>query len=82
LSFDTVFCYPVTIKQIGLEETTVKEIEQNQLIRQQIGLEETTVKETEQNQLTWYGHAQRIALKWVPKQKEHEEDRRKTGRKV
>ena len=42
-----------------------------------IGLEETIVKEIEQNQLTWYGHVQRmaegrlpkIALKWMPKQK-------------
>jgi len=49
----------------------------NVTIRQQIGLEETVIKEIEQNQLTRYGHVQRmaegrlprIALKWVPKQK-------------
>ena len=59
----------------------------NVTIRQQIGLEETSIKEIEQNQLTWYGHVQRmaegrlpkIALKWMPKQKEHEENRRRTG---
>jgi len=53
----------------------------------QIGLEEPIIKEIEQNQLTWYGHVQRmaegklpkIALKWMPKQRDHEEDRRKTG---
>jgi hypothetical protein len=59
----------------------------NVTIKQQIGLEETIIKEIEQNRLTWYGHVQRmaegrlpkIALKWMPKQREHEEDRRKTG---
>jgi len=62
----------------------------NVTIRQQIGLEETVIKEIEQNQLTWYGRVQRmaegrlpkIALKWMPKQREHEEDRRNTGWKV
>ena len=62
----------------------------NVTIRQQIGLEETVVKEIKQNELTWYGHVQRLAegrlskitLKWMPKQREHEEDRRKTGWKV
>jgi len=59
-------------------------------IRQQTGLEEPIVKEIEQNQLTWYSHVQRmaeerlpkIALKWMPKQREHDKDRRKTGWKV
>ena len=54
-----------------------KERIRNVTIRQQIGLEEVIIKETEQNQLTWYGHVQRmaegrlnkIALKWMPKQK-------------
>jgi len=46
-----------------------KERIRNVNIRQQIGLEETIVKEIEQNQLTWYSHVQRIALKWMPKQK-------------
>jgi len=56
----------------------------NVTIRQQSGLEEAIIKEIEQNQLTWYGHVQRmaegrltkIALKWMAKQREHEEDRR------
>jgi hypothetical protein len=55
--------------------------------RQQIGLDETIIKDIEQNQLTWYGHVQRmaegrltkIALTWRPKQRQHEEDLRKTG---
>ena len=67
-----------------------KEIIRIVTIRQQIGLGETIIKETEQNQLTWYGHVQKMAerrlpkitLKWMPKQREHEEDRRKTGWKV
>jgi hypothetical protein len=67
-----------------------KERIRNVTIREQIGLEGTIVKEIEQNQLTWYGHVQRmaegrlpkIALMWVPKKREHEEDRRKTGWKV
>jgi hypothetical protein len=50
----------------------------------------TVIKEIEQNQLTWYGHVQRMAevglpkitLKWMPKQKELEEDRRKAGWKL
>ena len=54
-----------------------KERIRNVTIKQQIGLEETITKEMEQNQLTWYGHVQRmvegrlqkIALKWIPKQK-------------
>ena len=71
--------------------TSRKERIRNVTIRQQIGLEETIIKEIEQNQLTWCGHVQRmaegrlpkIALKWMPKQeREHEEDRRKTGWKV
>jgi hypothetical protein len=53
-----------------------KERIRNVTIRQ-IGLEETIIKEIEQNQLRWYGHAQgmverrlpKIALKWMPKQK-------------
>ena len=64
-----------------------KERIRNVTIRKQIGLDKTIIKETEQNQLTWYGHVQRmaegrlpkIALKWIPKQRKHEEDRRKTG---
>jgi hypothetical protein len=67
-----------------------KERIRNVTIRQQIGLEETIVIEIEQNQLTWYGHVQRmtegrlpkIALKWMPKKREHEEDRKETERKV
>jgi len=59
----------------------------NVTVRQQIGLEEPIIKEIEQNQLTWYGYVQRmaegrlpkIAYSWIPKQREHEEDRRKTG---
>jgi len=55
------------------------------------GLEETIIqKKIEQNQLTWYDNVQRmaegrlpkIALKWIPKQREYEEDRRKTGWRV
>ena len=54
---------------------------------QQIGLEGTIIKEIEQKQLTWYGLLQRmaegrlpkIALKWTPKQKRTNENRRKTG---
>ena len=48
---------------------TRKERIRNVTIRQRIVLEETIIKETEQNQLTWYSHVQRIALKWMPKQK-------------
>jgi hypothetical protein len=67
-----------------------KERIRNVTIRQQIGLEVTIVKEIEQNQLTWYGHVQRmaegrlpkIALKWMPKQREHEKDRRNTRWRV
>jgi hypothetical protein len=41
----------------------------------------------EQKQLTWYGHVQRmaaerlprIALRWMPEQRQHKGDRRKTG---
>ena len=60
----------VTIRQqIGLGETIVKEIEQNQL---------TWYDHT---QRMAEGRLPKIALKWIPKQKkrEHEEDRRKTG---
>jgi len=54
-----------------------KERIRNVTVRQQIGLEEPTVKEFEPNQRTWYGHVQRmaegrldkIALKWMAKQK-------------
>ena len=59
-----------------------KERIRNVTIRQQIGLEEPIIKEIEQN----HGHVQRMAegrlpktvLKWMPKQREHEEDLRKT----
>ena len=59
----------------------------NVSIRQQIGLEETIITEIEQNQRTRYGHVQRmaegrllkIALKWMPKQKE---SARKTEEKL
>jgi len=45
------------------------------------------IKEIEQNQLTWYGHVQRmaegglpkVALKWMPKQKEARGRPKKTG---
>ena len=55
-----------------------KERIRNVTIRQQIGLEEKIIKGIEQNQLTCYGHVQgivegrlpRIALKWMPKQKD------------
>jgi hypothetical protein len=57
------------------------------LVTSFFGLEETIIKEIEQNQLTWYDHVQRmserrlpkIALKWMPKQKE---STRKTEEKL
>jgi len=61
----------VTRKQIGLEETIIKEIEQNQLTWH--GHVQRMVE----------GRLPKIALKWMPKQKRaREEDRRKTGWKV
>jgi hypothetical protein len=54
-------------QQIGLEETIVKEIEQNQLTWH--GHVQRMAE----------GRLSKIALKWMPK---HEEDRRKTGWKV
>jgi len=44
-----------------------KERIRNVTTRQQIGLDETIIKEIEQNQLTWYGHVQRMAERWLPK---------------
>ena len=61
----------VTIRQqIGLEETNIKEIEQNQLTW--YGHVQRMAE----------GRLPKIAFKWMPKQKRAREDRRKTGRKV
>ena len=60
-----------TAQQIGLEETIIKEIEQNQ---------PTWYGHV---QRMAEGRLPKIALKWMPKQeREHEKDRRKTGWKV
>jgi hypothetical protein len=61
----------VTIRQqIGLEETTVKEIEQNQL----------TLYDHVQRMVE--GRLPKIALKWMPKRKRALERQKKTGWKV
>ena len=58
----------ITIRQqIGLEETIIKEIEQNQLTWYD------HVQRMAEERLP------KIALKWMPKQKRAREDRRKTG---
>jgi len=58
----------VTMKQqIGLEETIIKKIEQNQLTW--YGHVQRMAE----------GRLPKIALKWIPKQKRAREDRRKTG---
>jgi len=61
----------VTIRQqTGLEETIIKENEQNQLTW--YGHVQRMAE----------GRLPKISLKWMPKQKRAREDRRKTGWKV
>ena len=64
-----VYSYIIWAKSVRSSRISRKERIRNVTVRQQIGLEETITKETEQNQLIWYGHVQRRALKWMPKQK-------------
>jgi hypothetical protein len=62
------YCTDVSIRQqIGLEETIIKEIEQNQLTW--YGHVQSMAE----------GRLPKIALKWMPNKGEQDEDRRKTG---